>query len=314
MVFIIISAVLILLLVIITAAVSFYFYNVAVARNSKEFLSESKDLEQIYSGAQQRSGAQSREWIEGFDYEIWNVTSKDGLLLFAYYLPAKEARKTAILAHGYSSEGRDMEAFARFFRDTLGFNVLMPDARGHGKSEGKYIGFGWHERHDYLLWIQSVIGRSGRDAKIVLFGISMGAATVMSASGEALPPEIKAIIEDCGYSSLWEQLSWQLKRFYRLPSFPFMHATSLITKLRAGYSFREASPVGQVKKCATPTLFIHGADDTFVPACMVKELFDACPAEKQIFIVDGAGHGMAYATDTQGYESKVKAFIGRYVT
>lgn len=299
---------------------SFYFYHKAVGRNKKAYLSSNKDLSQIYESRPQSHVSDAAanvfdtEWIEAKNCETWNVTSGDGLKLAAYYIPAAvPTDKTAILAHGYSSGGKSMGAFAKFFRDSLGFNILMPDARGHGASEGKYIGFGWHERKDSLLWIDKVLKHTGEDSRIVLFGISMGAATVMSAGGEKLPVQVKAVIEDCGYSSLWDELSYQMKRIYRLPAFPFMQITSLITRLRAGYGFREVSALEQIKKCTLPVLFMHGEDDTFVPCEMVRELYGACPGEKDMLIVKGAGHGMAYSIGGAAYENKIKEFIGRYV-
>jgi fermentation-respiration switch protein FrsA (DUF1100 family) len=273
---------------------------------------ESKPAQGAIDEASQKSS--DTNWLDGKDYETWNIISDDGLKLQAYYVSAdKPTAKAALLFHGYSAKGKDMAGFARFFCDMHGYNVLMPDARGHGGSEGSYIGFGWPERKDCLKWIQRVVERLGEDCQIILFGISMGGSTVMSASGEELPKQVKAIVEDCGYSTLWGQLSWQLKRIYRLPCFPFMHAASLLIKLRAGYSIREADALAQVKKSVTPTLFIHGEDDTFVPFRMVHEVYDACPSEKDIYVVPGAGHGMAGAVNTEAYESKVNDFIGRYI-
>ena len=293
---------------------SFYFYRVAIGRNSKAYLRGNKDLDQTNESAAQ-SPEQSEDglWLDSTGCETWEVTSEDGLRLKAHYVAAvPPSKKAAVLFHGYSSKGKDMAGFARSLH-SRGFSVLMPDARGHGESEGRYIGFGWHERRDCLLWIRRVTERLGEDAQILLMGISMGAATVMMASGERLPPQVKAIIEDCGYTSVWAQLGWQLKRIYRLPRFPFLHATSLLTKLRAGYGFKEASALAQVKKCRTPMLFIHGEDDTFVPYYMARELYDACPAEKDIYTVPGAGHGMACAADIPAYESKVSSFIEKYI-
>lgn len=205
----------------------------AVRRNKKRFLRRNKDLPQaaktdVLVGPASGGGANffNTEWIDAADYETWSVTSPDGLKLSAYFVSAPSpAGRTAILAHGYSSGGKSMSPFARFFCDSLGYNVLMPDARGHGESEGKYIGFGWHERKDILLWIDKVLERTGEDSSIVLFGISMGGATVMSASGEKLPLQVKAVIEDCGYSSLWGELSYNIRRIYILPTFPLLHLT-----------------------------------------------------------------------------------------
>ena len=132
-------------------------------------------------------------------------------------------------------------------------------------------------------------------------------------SGEVLPEAVKAIISDCSYTSVQAELQYQLKRLYKLPSFPVLNSTSLLTKLRAGYSFKEASALEQVKKSKTPTLFIHGDADKFVPYSMVHELYEACSSEKDIYIVPGAGHGTAFETDVSGYKKMVKEFADKYV-
>jgi fermentation-respiration switch protein FrsA (DUF1100 family) len=320
---------LIILLLLILVAVSYYFYHVAIKRNSKEFLSDNADLAQIQSSnSTDETVAEALlvkvqptpvepmgvEWVENQGYETWHLKSDDNLTLVGYYLAAKTpSANTVILAHGYSSQGKDMGSIAKFYYEKLGYNVLMPDDRGHGSSEGDYIGFGWPDRKDYLLWIRKVVEVVGDSAQIVLHGISMGGATVMMVSGEDVPRQVKAIVEDCGYTSVYDQLHYQLKRIYKLPSFPILPATSLLTRLKAGYHFNEASALSQLKKNKLPMLFIHGAEDTFVPTEMVWKLYEACTTEKELYIVAKAGHGMAYATDKQTYEQKVTDFIGRYM-
>jgi uncharacterized protein len=304
------TALLILSCLCLDSCVSAYFYDKAVARNSKDFISKSKDLSKPAKG---KSAKDYSAWIKTQAYETVSIQSGDGLKLVGYYLPATTASaETVILAHGYSSRGLQMSEFARFYHEKLGYNVLMPDARGHGESEGNYVGFGWPERLDYLRWIEWVQGRVGADSRIALHGISMGGATVLMASGEALPPNVRAIIEDCGYTSAYDELAYQIKRMYKLDPVPIIPDTSRLTKKRAGYTFEEASALDQVRKSRTPILFIHGDADTFVPFEMVKILYEACPAEKELFIVPGAGHGEAFGKDRPGYEARVAAFLEKH--
>jgi fermentation-respiration switch protein FrsA (DUF1100 family) len=297
-------------------AASFYFYDFAIKRDRKEFLMNNEKL-QSDSGTEGKQATDYEydpNWMENTGYETWTLLSEDGLKLTGYYIPAAvPTAKTVILAHGYTSQGRDMAMFAKFYREELGYNVLMPDARGHGDSEGDYIGFGWPERKDYLLWIQKLIDTVGPDARIVLHGISMGGATVMMVSGEELPSQVKVIVEDCGYSSVYDELSYQLKEMFGLPAFPILDSTSLLTKIKAGYGFYEASSVEQVKKAKVPMLFIHGSADTFVPTEMVYKVYDACSSEKELLIVEGAGHGMARWVDMEGYDNKVTEFLGKHM-
>ncbi|WP_055108860.1 alpha/beta hydrolase [Paenibacillus ihumii] len=312
-VFIVIASAFVLLVLVLTAA-SFYFYNVAVARTEKEFLRGNPDLEVSVSIKEDDPDSDIGAWWEQQAFEDWSLMSDDGLKLHAYYLGAPaQTNKTVIIAHGYSSKAADMGKLARMYSDKLGYNVLLPDARGHGNSEGHYIGFGWPERRDYIQWIDQVIEHSGDQAQIVLHGVSMGGATVLMTSGEKLPPHVKAVVEDCGYTSAKEQLAYQLKRMYHLPAFPLVQTTSLVTKLRAGYFFGEASALEQVKKSVTPTLFIHGDQDLFVPTEMAYKLYENGPAEKKLVIVPGAGHGQARLVNPEAYDREVSEFIAAYV-
>ncbi|WP_159885907.1 alpha/beta hydrolase [Paenibacillus puerhi] len=292
-------------------AVSFYFYRIAIARTDKSFLARNRDL----LTEEPSLVTEALDWLDTQPLEQVTIRSDDGLQLQAYYLAAPAASSpTAILVHGYSGHARQNAAFARFYHEQLGFHVLMPDNRGHGASEGPVIGFGWLDRKDQLRWIDYVLQRSGPQTEVLLHGISMGGATVLMTSGEALPPQVKAVISDCAYTSVRDQLAYQLKRMYHLPSFPFLSSTSLLTKLLAGYSFREASAVNQVRHAKVPILFIHGTGDTFVPFAMVHALYENCASEKELYIVPGAGHGMAYRTDTDGYRQAMEQFIGKHMT
>jgi fermentation-respiration switch protein FrsA (DUF1100 family) len=206
-----------------------------------------------------------------------------------------------------------MGMHAKYYYEDLGYNILMPDARGHGKSEGNYIGLGWHDRKDYVQWIEYVIDRVGADSQIILHGVSMGGATVLMVSGEELPDNVKAIISDCAYTSVKEELAYQLKRMYNLPPFPLLHSTSILTRVRAGYYFAEASALKQVSSSKTPILFIHGGEDSFIPVEMTLELYEKCSSEKELFIVLEAGHGVAYNIDKEGYRKRVIDFLYKHV-
>jgi fermentation-respiration switch protein FrsA (DUF1100 family) len=266
-------------------------------------------------------------WIDAKKPKTVSIRTDDGLTLKALYLalpgapPKNGPGKTAILAHGYRGDGKQVDAYARFFYEELGFNVLLPDARAHGASEGRYIGFGWPERLDYLRWIEWVktgAGEAGssparkESPEILLFGVSMGASTVMMTAGEALPGEVKAVIEDCGYTSAEDEIRYQLREKYHIGFDWFFRAGSRLVRKRAGYSFEEASALEQVKKATVPILFIHGEADDFVPFEMVHALYNACPAAKELFTVKGAVHGGAYETAPDEYESRINNFTAKY--
>lgn len=249
-------------------------------------------------------------WFEKNSTEDY-IYSFDKLKLHSYVLMNENnTNKWVIMCHGYNGNGLKQSGSASYFYN-MGFNILAPDARGHGKSEGNYIGFGWHDRLDVIEHINRII-REDKDAEIVLYGVSMGGTTVLMSSGENLPPNVKAVIEDCGFSSAWDELSYQLKQFYNLPEFPFLNCMSLITKLRAGYLLEEADALKQVSKSKVPTLFIHAAQDTFVPPYMVDELYQKASCPKEKLIVDNAGHVQSSKVAKDLYWNTIKSFLGKY--
>ena len=133
-----------------------------------------------------------------------------------------------------------MGQYAALFHQ-LGYNVLLPDARSHGASQGHFIGYGWPERNDVKKWSQYIIKKQGSNSKIVIFGLSMGAATAMMTSGEKLPTQVKAIIEDCGYTSIEDELNYEANKLYKLPAMvevPIVKLLSLSAKMKYGYFFK----------------------------------------------------------------------------
>ena len=252
-----------------------------------------------------------KEWEKQHIPEKTSVLSDNGLKLNGYiYKNEKPTNKWSIVVHGYNSQGLKMLGFVHEFY-ARGFNVLAPDCRGHGLSEGNYIGMGWDDRKDIMVWIREIIQFENK-AEIALFGISMGGAAVMMTSGENLPKNVKCIIEDCGYTTVWDQFLFQLKKMYKLPSFPFLTSTNLVAKIRAGYDMKKASAVEQVKKSKTPTLFIHGGSDEFVPTAMVYKVHGAASCQKELLVVDGAWHGGSSLMDYKGYFSAVDKFLNEY--
>lgn len=306
---------LIVVLLIIDIAASFYFYNFAVARNVKDFLKGNSDLEVSAEAMDVFLEGDWRSWRNKQDFELLEITSYDGLTLQGYYLEAKEpTHKTVVLAHGYLGRGSDMALYGQYYYEELGYNIFYADARGHGNSEGDYIGFGWHDRLDYVDWIEKIIEKKGKDSEIVLHGLSMGAATVLMTSGEVLPDNVKVVIADSPYTSVQDLFAYQMKRMYHLPSFPILNTTSLVTKLKADYSFTEASALDQVKKAEVPILYIHGDADTFVPTELSNLLYENTKSKAELLTIPGAGHGEGFVTAKEMYVEKLNAFLNKYLT
>ena len=252
-------------------------------------------------------------WFADNAEDCW-LTSRDGLALHGLYLPQEgEGHKYAVLCHGYGSIPQDMGGFASRFYER-GYSILAPAARAHERSGGRYTSMGWLERRDIVAWVDTIVERDP-EAEIVLYGISMGGATVMMTAGEAgLSPNVKCVIEDCGYTSVWDEFAGQLKEMFGLPTFPVLDAASLVAQARAGFGFKEASAVEQLKKTSLPMLFIHGEDDTFVPYAMLDVVYNACAGPgKEKLSVPGAGHGGSAGTDPDLYWSTVDAFLAKHI-
>ncbi len=172
---------------------------------------------------------------------------------------------------------------------------------------------GWPERRDVVRWCQQLIAEDP-EAEIVLYGVSMGAATVMMASGEAdLPVQVRCVIEDCGYTSVWDEFSGQLKELFGLPPFPVLNAADLVCRIRAGYSITEASALRQVERSVTPTLFIHGEEDTFVPFWMREGLYHGAFCETDKLAVPGAPLAETAVVAPELYWPAVDAFLARHM-
>ncbi|WIV20708.1 alpha/beta hydrolase [Paenibacillus polygoni] len=288
-----------------------YFYKIAIKRAPKPILT--KKTGQV-AGDKAVSTSSDYSWIRSQLPEQVEITSFDGLKLCGTWIPGKgKENKVVILSHGYTGRGYEMAGFARFYVEELGFRVLIPDHRGHGASEGDYIGFGWHDRLDLMRWIDYVIEKTGEDSEILLHGISMGAAAVLMASGEKLPSLVKGIVADCAYTSVKDELSYQMKQMFKLPSFPFLPLISLYTRWKAGYRFAEASALKQVKQTQLPILYIHGGEDTFVPVSMAHELYRESAGDKYLYIVPEAAHGTSYLVEPEGYKRHVIDFVTRYL-
>lgn len=215
------------------------------------------------------------------------------------------SRHTAIVIHGWRNCGIDFLYLARIYEKLLGYSVVIPDLHAHGLSEGDAIRMGWTDRNDILHWLSIF-----RTDTMVVHGVSMGGATTMMVSGEPIPVGIKDIrfIDDCGYTSVWDEFKGELKSQFALPEFPLMPATSLLCQLRYGWNFSEASALNQVKHCKWPMLFIHGDKDTFVPTWMVKELYEAKPEPKELWITDGAEHALSYKCHKSEYIRRIISF------
>ena len=235
------------------------------------------------------------------------VQSFDGLTLRGKYYELTKGAPSELMFHGYrGSAERDLcGGIQRCFK--LGRNVLIVDQRAHGRSGGNVISFGAKEKYDVLAWVDLIIKEFGEDTKIILCGISMGAATIMLATGEQLPKNVVGALADCGYTSAKDIICRVIDKMH-LPSrllYPFVR---LGGKIFGGFDTENANALAAVKNCKVPIMFIHGEADDFVPCEMSHRCFNAVTAPKGILTIKGAGHGAAYLVDTEQYLSGVSKF------
>jgi fermentation-respiration switch protein FrsA (DUF1100 family) len=194
-----------------------------------------------------------------------------------------------------------------------GYNILFPAMRGHDISEHRSITMGWLDRFDIIDWINYIIEIYGKEVQIVLHGVSMGAATVMMTTGENLPDNVKCAVADCGYSSVWDEFKNELKVTYHLPAFPALYLGDLATRAISGFGFKEASCVEQLKKSKTPTFFIHGEEDLFVPYRMLDLNYNAAACVKEKLSIPDAEHAEAHLVHPELYWPGVWSFVDKYI-
>lgn len=244
------------------------------------------------------------------------VVSPAGERQHAYYLACDDAcGKTAVLVHGYKDSAIKFFYFGRMYNRDLHYNVLMPDLHAHGLSDGNDIQMGWKDADEVLNWIkvaEEIFRDDNYRTALIVHGVSMGAATTMNVSGKDLPEYVNAFVEDCGYTSVWDEFSMQLKEMFGLPAFPLMHSTSLLCNMKYGWNFKEASPLISVSRCTRPMLFIHGDADDFVPFSMMQPLYDAKPEPKEFWVAPGSAHANAYRDHPEEYTAVVRQFLDKW--
>ena len=242
------------------------------------------------------------------------LINKEGLRLVGKYIPsAKKTRRTAVVVHGYTDNAYRIMQIGYMYSHSLGYNVLLPNLQYHGGSEGDAIQMGWDDRWDVLEWMDMANTIFGGNTEMVVHGISMGAATTMCVSGETPPSYVRCFVEDCGYTSVWDQFAKSFEEGYDMPTFPLLNIASIYCKLKNGWGFEEASPLEQVKKCKLPMYFIHGSADDYVPTWMVRPLYEAKPGTKELWLVDQAEHAVSYKENKEEYTRRMKAFTERYM-
>lgn len=246
--------------------------------------------------------------IRKMPYEDMEITTFDGLKLHARYYEYSKDAPVELMFHGYRGNAeRDLSGgVQRCF--SLGRSAFIVDQRCSGKSEGNVITFGIKEHRDCLCWVDFMIKRFGQDVKIILCGISMGASTVLMASGKELPENVIGVLADCGFNSAKDIIHTVIKKMGLPPklAYPFV---KLGARLYGHFDIDETSAEKAVKNCKVPVIFYHGDTDDFVPCEMSKINYEACPTRKKLVLIKNAGHGLSYLKDPKTYLDTLRDFF-----
>ena len=252
----------------------------------------------------------SSAWSKDAEAENWQVTSGDGLKLTARFFPADSRipHRYALLLHGYTGNKEAMYPIAYWYH-LKGYQVLCPDFRAHGESEGDFIGMGYLDRGDVLLWIGRILDRDP-DAAVVIHGLSMGASCALMLSGmEEVPACVRAVVADSAFTDAYSMFRVKIRDWFHLPAFPIIDTARLLIRLRGGYDLKAASPADAVTGSSIPTLFIYGEEDVMIPADMTPELYERAACEKELYAGEGAGHCQAYEKAPAVYFRTVQGFL-----
>lgn len=263
----------------------------------------------------------SLSWMNSQEKEDLEIRSQDGLLLKGEYIHNGDAVrgedepvKLVVFSHGYMGTGlKDLSIFADFYRKQ-GFDVMLIDQRSHGDSEGDFITFGAKEKDDMTRWIRLAIDKAGANCQIILHGWSMGAAVVYLAAAQGLPPQVKGLVYDCGYSVAEAEFLHTAKQIFPLPKALLWYVLQMMKpwcKLVFGFDMKDASPLFVAKDMKLPVFFVHGGVDSCVPLWMGRRLYETTDrtAYRDMLIVSEADHTFSYIRDKNGYEAGLKKLL-----
>ena len=297
-----------------------YFFQLAIVRPDKgkpgrnpHNIVASQAKSKVQFSAHTDEVAAAKEWLRSQPLETIYTKSFDNLTLAAEILDCEDAKGTIIAVHSFcSSPLKDFGDVAKYYHE-LGYRVVMPYQRAHEKSEGYYITYGIKECRDIVEWTGVIERRYGKNENVFLHGVSMGATTVLMATGyQELSPNVRGVIADSAFISPYRLFRNIVKKDLHLPAFPFLYAMEAIAKEEADFGFSDYSTLEALDDCTRPILLLHGEDDALVPVSMAHENYEACHTEKELVIIPGAQHALGYLVDKETCKAAVYDFLDRY--
>lgn len=303
--------ILISLLVLILFSGFVVFYMACVRRKEMNWLAETEVSKTPY-GRHFANIMAGDQFLREHNAQDLQITSHDGLRLCAAYVPAENPKGTIILAHGYRSCKLVDFGLVFDYYHNMGMNIIVPDQRAHGKSQGRFITFGVKESRDMQDWI-AYHNANLCACPVFLSGLSMGASTMLYLADADLPHNVRGIIADCGFTSPKEIISCVYRRTVHLPAAVSLWAAELFARLFAGFSLYEKDTRKALQNAKLPVLLVHGIADGFVPCEMTQQGYAACTGVKQLLLVEGADHGVSFLVDRPRYTKLVTDFIADHL-
>lgn len=280
-----------------------------ITQDSMEALVHTDDIQK----QNEKAWSETQEWAENASGQKLVRETEDGYQLIAQEVyTEEESHKWVLLLHGYTGWKEAMYPFACWYNQK-GYHVIVPDMRCQGESEGDFIGMGWTDRKDNLLWLDYILEQDP-EAEIVIHGQSMGAACALMMTGEEeLPENVKMVVSDCAFTDAYTMFQEKITEWFHLPAFPILDTANLMLQIRGGYDLKDASALEAVEKSSTPTLFIHGDQDEMISCEMSKELYEKASCPKELVIIEGAGHAQSQDKDPEKYYGAIERFLEDYM-
>lgn len=256
------------------------------------------------------------EWIENSISDHVCIKSEDGLTLHASLINVENAKGVVIIFHGYRSFGARDFCLQLPLIHEAGYNIMLVDQRSHGKSEGKYIYYGTKEHKDAILWRKKASEIYGNELPIALFGLSMGGATVLMASGEVDKDDtqVKCVIADCPFYSAYEIITHVLWKYFKIYPQPIIHVVKFWCRFLADFNMDAPSCAEQAKKSHLPFLIFHGKKDEFVPTNCSVRLAEELGDKAHLVLFDDAAHAEAIFYNKELYKKELLEFLSKYMT
>ena len=278
----------------------------------KFFVDRSVPKDMIFKGKDEDENENSLKRVSlPFDIQEVSIESINGLQLHSYFITNNASNKWIICVHGYSGNAFNLFPHINHFY-SQGYNILAVDLRAHGKSDGKYYGLSYLDAKDILLWVDWIQAKTS-NAKIALFGIALGGASVLMAASNSKTSNIKCVLSDSAPSDFKKEFTYVCKKFINIPISIILPAVNFWMKILAKYSFKDASPINNIGKVRVPCLIIHGENDHFVKVEMAYELFENIDTAKELLLVPNANHTQSVKIEPNMYWDKVDMFLSKYM-